>query len=303
MNWGKIMTELEIQAFLTIIKLGSISAAAESLYVTQPALSRRIHALEAELGYKLINRKKGIRISELTEEGKAFVPIAEKYKTLLQEAKYITKIDRSKILNISSIGSVSSYILPDVFSCFMNTYPEYNVNFYNYHSYEAYDYVSKGEVDIALISDDMFFNNIETIPIFKEAMLLVTSYGSKYNGELHPSVLDVADEIRLPWNPEYDLWNNFWFRSTLQPKVFLDQMSLLEYFMRQENVWAIVPVSVAYHLKEISNIEIHYIKDAPPDRFIYYLVKESNKQETIAKFLALLNKKLLQIKGLESLIK
>ena len=44
------MTEREIEAFLTIVRTGSISAAAEVLYVTQPALSRRIRALEQELG-------------------------------------------------------------------------------------------------------------------------------------------------------------------------------------------------------------------------------------------------------------
>lgn len=52
------MTELEIEAFLAIVKSGSISAAAQELYVTQPALSRRIGALEQELGYCLMNRKK-----------------------------------------------------------------------------------------------------------------------------------------------------------------------------------------------------------------------------------------------------
>ena len=46
------MTFLEIEAFLNIVQYGSFSAAAEKLYVTQPALGRRIRALEEELGYK-----------------------------------------------------------------------------------------------------------------------------------------------------------------------------------------------------------------------------------------------------------
>ena len=44
------MTELELEAFLAVVRTGSITAAARSLYVTQPALSRRIRALEEELG-------------------------------------------------------------------------------------------------------------------------------------------------------------------------------------------------------------------------------------------------------------
>ena len=46
------MTFLEIEAFLKIAQCGSFSAAAEKLYITQPALGRRIRALEEELGIK-----------------------------------------------------------------------------------------------------------------------------------------------------------------------------------------------------------------------------------------------------------
>ena len=52
------MTFLEIEAFLKIAQCGSFSAAAEKLYITQPALGRRIRALEEELGYSLFIRNK-----------------------------------------------------------------------------------------------------------------------------------------------------------------------------------------------------------------------------------------------------
>lgn len=55
------MTKLEIAAFLAIVEHGSISATAEQIFVTQPALSRRIQALEKELGYRLFERDKGMR--------------------------------------------------------------------------------------------------------------------------------------------------------------------------------------------------------------------------------------------------
>ena len=45
---------------------------------------------------------------------------------------------------------------------------------------------------------------------------------------VHPSALDPSRELRLPWNPEYDLWHSFWFSSAAAPRVVLDQMSLLE---------------------------------------------------------------------------
>ena len=39
------MTQLEIEAFLTTVRLGTLSKAADALFITQPALSRRIRAL------------------------------------------------------------------------------------------------------------------------------------------------------------------------------------------------------------------------------------------------------------------
>ena len=44
------MTEAEIKAFLTVVNLGSVTAAAKELYLTQPALSRRLHASAADEG-------------------------------------------------------------------------------------------------------------------------------------------------------------------------------------------------------------------------------------------------------------
>ena len=61
------MTHPEIEAFLLAAKTGTITAAAEQLYVTQPALSRRIRSLEAELGYSLLKRGRGVWAAELTE--------------------------------------------------------------------------------------------------------------------------------------------------------------------------------------------------------------------------------------------
>ena len=86
------MTELEIDAFLNIVKYGSITKAAEILYISQPALSRRIKSLESELQYKLFIRQKGVRNITLTPQGEAFVLIAEKWKELWLETKDISPI-------------------------------------------------------------------------------------------------------------------------------------------------------------------------------------------------------------------
>lgn len=88
------MTKTELEAFLAVLQYGSISAAAERLFITQPAMSRRMKSMEEELGYSLFERGRGQRSVELTENGKEFVPVAERLLTLYREAEEISRRNR-----------------------------------------------------------------------------------------------------------------------------------------------------------------------------------------------------------------
>lgn len=289
------MTHLEIDAFLEIIKMGSISAAAETLYVSQPALTRRISTLENELGYRLFDRKKGQKHITLTDKGEAFIEVSKRWHAIWQEAKEINYIDKNDIFNVSSVGSVSTYILPPVFHEFAASNSETRICFHNYHSYESYHYVHYNYVDIALITDDMYHKYVETIPAFKEPMMLIANNRFKYGELVHPTELNPEHEIRLPWYPEFDMWHNYWFKPFVNYNIYLDQMTLLEYFLLWKDTWAIVPASVAYNLSKPSNVTISAIKEGPPDRIIYYLKCGCDKANLISQFLNLLNRELTAI--------
>lgn len=295
------MTHLEVEAFLTIIKYGSITKAAEILYVTQPALSRRIKSLETQLGYSLFLRQKGIRNIKLTDAGRAFISVADKWQTLWREAQDILQLDRNSVLNVASIDSVSTYIMSPVYHAFLQTAPKTNLTIRTLHSHEAYRYLEGGLVDLAFISDNMYSKNVETVPAFRETMLFVCAKGANYPQDVHPSQLDARKETKLPWNPEYDRWHEYWFGATAQPRVFLDKMSLMEQFVSLEDSWAIVPASVANRLERNRGIEVHSIAEGPSDRICYYLLGPSRKPEPTKRFLVLLNDCLQQVYGLSSL--
>ena len=294
------MTQLEIEAFLTTVRLGTLSKAADALFITQPALSRRIRALENETGCPLLIRGKGIRSALLTEEGKAFVPIAQQVAALWKEARNVA-VGKGSVARISSVGSISTYLLPEVFSRFLSACPDCSLQFNHYHSLEAYDYVAKGEIDLAFISDDMFSREVFTVPLFSEEMLLAVSSGEKYLDCTHSSQLDGSDEIRLPWNPEYDLWHSYWFSPSQKPRVFLDQMSLLEYFLREKDVWAILPVHVADSVKNVPGVTIRHLEEGPPDSYIYYLTRDRKLRPEIESFLNLFKEYLME-KGNQTLL-
>ncbi|MEY7999920.1 LysR family transcriptional regulator [Clostridium sp. Mt-5] len=293
------MTALEIDAFLMVVKTGSITAAAEQLYVTQPALSRRIAALEKELGYSLMERGRGIRSIKLTERGKAFVAIAYKWKILWGETNKISKLDSNLNLNISAIGSLLTYIFPSVFQKFLNGNQGLSLSIQNHHSYEAYSFIESELTDIAFISDAMYSKNVETIPAFREHMVFVAGKNVQIPTKIHPSKLDVAHEIKIPWSPQFDVWHDYWFNAFAKPRVILDQMSMMEYFLDSQDNWAVVPISVAIRIAKAVDIEICEIKDGLPDRIIYYILGKQSKK-SIKFLLQLLDKEVKSIEGVVS---
>ena len=284
------MTDLELEAFLEIIRQGSISKAADTLYVTQPALSRRIRALETELGYELFVRKKGGRHVELTAEGELFTPIAGKLRETYRVAAGIKNQKIQKVLRVGSIGSVSTYILPAVMKKFCALYPEIQLDFQHCHSTEAYQYMEEGRLDLAIISDDMYCKNVETIPAFAEPMVLARKGTGWSKERIHPSMLNPRKEIRLPWTPEYDVWHDYWFGENAEYSVKLDQMSLLEYFLSADDLWAIVPWMVAYYLKD--KIHICELEEGPPDEIIYYLKRQNRQTKEMEYFQQLFQEEL-----------
>ena len=296
------MTQQEIEVFLAVVKMGSVSGAAQALYISQPAVSRHIRTLEEELGCPLLERGRGRRQVELTSQGRDFAEVARKWELLWQETREITRRDRQQLLNVASVGSVSSYLLPDVLRGFLSEDPSRALTFHNYHSHESYSYIADGLVDLALISDDMYHPHVETIPAFREPMVLLTHVGSGLPDVVTPSLLDPAQELRCPWNPEYDLWLSFWFSSAVSPQATLDQMSMLESFFHWSKSWAIAPLSAARNIQSRCPVELHHLQDGPPDRIIYYLLGRRRKPELTNAFLSCMAAELAQYPEIESFL-
>lgn len=294
------MTEREIEAFLAIVRTGSISGAAKALYVTQPALSRRIDALEQELGYGLMVRRKGQRNIELTVQGRAFIPLAEKWREMWKETLELGNMEAELWFHVASVGSVSTYLLPEALERFMAENPDCPLTFHNCHSFESYEYVEKGEMDLAFVSDQMFSAAVDTVPAFKGKMALLTS--GTFEGKPSPSLLDPRKEIRLPWEPSWDQWHDYWFGPRARPRVILDQMSLMEHFLKEKGSWVIAPEYIGRILEKNEEVFLYELEDGPPESIIYYLVKKNSRNRFRESFLKVAKEVLGEMEGITVLL-
>lgn len=296
------MTQQEIEAFLETVNRGSISAAAEKFYITQPALSRRISILEEELGYTLFFRRKGSRSVELTPEGKAFLPIARKTLQLWQEAAAVPSLVNRELLNISAVPSVTSYVLSGVLRRYLRENPGSRVRSIHCHTFEGYGYVEKGRADIALVTHKLFSNTVETLPLYKEKMLFVAAEDAGYPGDVDAASLDPERELRVSWMPEYDEWHDSVFSAGAPPLVFLEQMSMLEDFLKSD-YWAVMPASAVRGIRSReAGLTVRELKNGPPDRITYFLRRAGENTETLEKFLSCLDKEIENIEGVTSLL-
>ena len=297
------MTEQEIEAFLAVVNTGNFSSAASNLYVSQPALSRRINGLEEQLGYKLFKRTKGMRAVELTPEGKAFIALAKRWKNLFVESKVLTdSINNQYTFNLGVIGSMCSYLLPPTFDSFISQNEDCYLNIHQYHSEECYNQMEKGSLDLALVGKEMFSKNLSILPICKAPFKLVCKASGLTARELHPSKLDVTKEILVSWNGEFDTWHDYWFGSRTKPRIWLDLMSLLEYFISNRDSWVIAPSYIANALANKYNLNAYDLVDGPPSMMVYALYTKGQMRFYANAFLQVLREQLQDNKDITMLI-
>ena len=163
----------EITAFIEVARQGSISRAAEILYVTQPTLTARIQNLEGDLGERLFTRsRQGMR---LTDTGRAFLPYAHRAMQALEEGQRLVA-DRRRggtgELVIGAAPSVGTYALPLVLKRFAARHPTVRLVVKTGHSEDILGMVLRSEVQLGLMRP-LRHPDLELLPVYDDVMVLV----------------------------------------------------------------------------------------------------------------------------------
>jgi len=123
------VTLTQLVAFLTVVRRGSVTAAAEELVVTQPSVSAAVSALERELGVRLTERAG--RTVRPTAAGAAYAPYAADVLGLLaQGARAAREAEEAKphTLRISAVTTAGEYLVPQLIQAFRERRPEVEIS-------------------------------------------------------------------------------------------------------------------------------------------------------------------------------
>ncbi|MFO1487800.1 MAG: LysR family transcriptional regulator [Verrucomicrobiota bacterium] len=163
-----------LKVFCDLAETESFTKAAQVNNVTQSAVSQQISSLERQFKSLLIERSK--KKFRLTREGQVLYDfskqIIQTYDTLhnkLQEIKDII----SGMIRVSTIYSIGLHDLPPYIKKFLKDYPTVNIHVEYRRSNQVYEDVQGNVVDLGLVAYPTKDSKLETIPLRKDALLMI----------------------------------------------------------------------------------------------------------------------------------
>ena len=184
-----------LKAFITVADCASFSAAAEKLHLTQPAVSKRIAALESALDAPLFDRI-GRRI-RLTEPGAALLPVARRIcSDLTQIQQTIASLGQNVAgkLSIGTSHHIGLHRLPALLREFTARYPEVEMDLHFMDSEDACAAVEANSLELAVVTlPESPFPNLQTRLIWNDPLLIATDPDHPLTRKKNPQPSDLAD--------------------------------------------------------------------------------------------------------------
>lgn len=147
----------------------NVSAAAESLYASQPGLSKHIRLLEEELGVQIFERR-GKSLTAVTEVGQRILAQAEQILSDANNIKQIAAESRSDTTGTLTLGTTHTqarYVLPSVIAEFRQRYPDIRLQIQQGNPKQIAQWAASGEVDFAIATEAMeLFEDLVMMPCY-----------------------------------------------------------------------------------------------------------------------------------------
>lgn len=164
----------QLSYFVTVVREGSISAAARKLYLSQPPLSAQMKALEAEFGCTLFER--GTRKIQLTQAGRL---LYDRASALLEMSEMTRRemLDYQQgsegTLRLGAISSVGSTLLSGWLAGFCRTHPRIHFEVFEANTYELLEQVQAGVLDLAIVRTPFSEKGLACAYLAQEPMMAV----------------------------------------------------------------------------------------------------------------------------------
>lgn len=174
----------------------NVSATAQSLFTSQPGISKQVRLLEDELGVQIFERT-GKHLSQVTPAGKDIIRISSeilgKVESIKAVASQHTHPDQGS-LNISTTHTQARYALPEVITGFIERYPKVSLHMHQGTPIQISESVAKGASDFAIATEAMhLYQDLIMLPCYHWNRCILVPKDHPLASISQPSIADLAE--------------------------------------------------------------------------------------------------------------
>jgi DNA-binding transcriptional LysR family regulator len=174
---AQLLSLQQVRCFCAALELGSFTAAAEALRVSQPAVAEQIRKLEQALGADLFVRAgRGV---VLTEAGRAFAePAARSLRAVEDAADSVGELSalRSGTIAIGIFGSPAAWGIDELVAVFLRRHPDVSVRLIGRNSSAIADRVRRGELEAGVVLLPIDDDKLDVRPVVRDEVLYVSAH-------------------------------------------------------------------------------------------------------------------------------
>lgn len=204
------MTLRHLTIFIKVFDLGSMTAAAQALFISQPTVSQAISELENYYGIKLFDRL--AKHLFITDKGAQLLSYARHITDLVTEMEQAMKNpDQHGLIKVGASLTIANYLLPDLVSNFSQQYPLIKVQAITKNTKDIESLVMKNAIDFAIVEGSIHSPDIIENVFMEDKLILVCGkthflYNSKSISPL--SLKDLSFIVREAGSGTRELFEN-----------------------------------------------------------------------------------------------
>ena len=165
------------EAFIKVMETGSISMAADHLFITQPAVTKRIHSLEDYFGVKLFESAgRGV---QATHAAHSLLPKVKNWLNELGDIHHTLSHDQTQIKGKLKIGTshhIGLHHLPAHLRAYVQDFPEVTLDVHFVDSEQAHEQVLAGDLELAFLTlPPSLDDRLNYVPLWNDPLVFVAA--------------------------------------------------------------------------------------------------------------------------------
>lgn len=286
----------QLQSFVTVISEGSMTGAADKLFLTQPAISQQIRNLEEDLGVELLVR--GVRQIKPTLQGEILFDYAKKILQMAQQAEVAVKAMGAQLsgtLKVGALNSVGVQLMSPIVSRLLKHNAELNVKIDYSKGEDLVREFNQGNLDVLVLPDveqqySLNLADAEKRFLFKEELWLV---GTGKDTDI-PKQIGISDLMKYPmilFKGEYPHFNKELEKACsvagvkMSPNFESSNVGTLKRVIESGLGWGFLPSLAIKKQVRMGRLNHVHVKQFSYSTDFYYYSRKSQDLKQIAEVL------------------